>query len=108
MQPDAPTAPIPDTIGTAIIAALDAYEALVALGEDIDDEWQYVQDLAEAWRARFDDLDASRGPESLTPAQAAAIVRLVEEALLISDPHRAIDWLSTFPQVALVALGERP
>ena len=25
-----------------------------------------------------------------------------------SDPHRAIDWLSTFPQVVLVALGERP
>ena len=24
-----------------------------------------------------------------------------------SDPHRAIDWLSTFPQVVLLALGER-
>ena len=24
---------------------------------------------------------------------------------MITDPHRAIDWLSTFPQVVLVALG---
>lgn len=108
MQPDAPTAPIPDTISTAIVAALEAYDSLVALGEEVDDEWQYVQDLAEAWRSRFDELDASRGPERLSPAQAAAISRLGAEALLISDPHRAIDWLSTFPQVALAALGERP
>jgi hypothetical protein len=108
VQPDAATAPIPDTIGTAIAVALDAYESLVALGEDVDDEWQYVQDLAEAWRSRFDELDASRGPETVSPAQAAAIVRLAAEAQMISDPHRAIDWLSTFPQVALVALGERP
>ena len=25
--------------------------------------------------------------------------------LLASDPHRAIDWLSTFPQVVLLAIG---
>lgn len=31
---------------------------------------------------------------------------LVEEAGRITDPHRAIDWLSTLPQVALAALGE--
>jgi hypothetical protein len=24
----------------------------------------------------------------------------------VTDPHRAIDWLSTLPQVALAALGE--
>jgi hypothetical protein len=31
---------------------------------------------------------------------------LVAEASSIADPHRAIDWLSTLPQVALAALGE--
>ena len=36
------------------------------------------------------------------------VARAVDEARLISDPHRAIDWLSTLPQVVLVALGERP
>ena len=38
----------------------------------------------------------------------AAIDRLVDEVGRITDPHRAIDWLSTFPQVALLALGEQP
>jgi hypothetical protein len=40
--------------------------------------------------------------------RGAAVARAVGEARLISDPHRAIDWLSTLPQVVLVALGERP
>ena len=31
-----------------------------------------------------------------------------EWAAAITDPHRAIDWLSTYPQVVLIALGERP
>jgi hypothetical protein len=37
-----------------------------------------------------------------------AIDAAVGEIARISDPHRAIDWLSTFPQVTLLALGERP
>ena len=35
-------------------------------------------------------------------------LRRLTEAGLIEDPHRAIDWLSTFPQVVLAAIGERP
>jgi hypothetical protein len=31
---------------------------------------------------------------------------LVAEAGRITDPHRAIDWMSTLPQVALAAVGE--
>ena len=42
------------------------------------------------------------------PARGVAVARVVDESGLIADPHRAIDWLSTFPQLALVALGERP
>jgi hypothetical protein len=37
-----------------------------------------------------------------------AVDTLEREADAIDDPHRAIDWLSTFPQLLLVALGERP
>ena len=37
----------------------------------------------------------------------AAISRAVGEIGRISDPHRAIDWLSTFPQIVLITLGER-
>jgi hypothetical protein len=49
--------------------------------------------------------DARGGEEAPTGADAA-IEALLAEAGRITDPHRAIDWLSTFPQVALAALGE--
>ncbi|HLO35163.1 MAG TPA: hypothetical protein VK194_03740 [Candidatus Deferrimicrobium sp.] len=41
-------------------------------------------------------------------ACTTAVAALVAEAEAIEDAHRAIDWLSTFPQVLLIALGERP
>ena len=86
----------------------DLLEGLVALGEEVDDEWQYVQDLADAWRDRLDVVEAGRSDEALLPERGAAVERVCAEAGLIEDPHRAIDWLSTFPQVLLAALGERP
>jgi hypothetical protein len=91
----------------ALTGALDAYERLASLGEDIEDEWSYVTDLASAWRERLEALDAARGDE---PAGAAgpAIERAIAEIDLITDPHRAIDWLSTFPQVVLIATGDTP
>ena len=108
MQRPAPGSPIPTTLADATAAALDAYESLAALGEEIEDEWQYVQDLAETWRSRISDVADARGDEPLPAPRATAVARVCDEIALIEDPHRAIDWLSTFPQVVLVALGERP
>ena len=51
-------------------------------------------------------MAAARGTEPAPPGAEAALDALVEEAGRITDPHRAIDWLSTLPQVALAALGE--
>jgi hypothetical protein len=99
---------IPETIDAAIDGALESLDALATLGEEIEEEWQYVQDLAGAWRERLEDVAAGRSGESLTVERAAAVVRVSVEAGMIEDPHRAIDWLSTYPQVVLVALGERP
>jgi len=98
---------IPETVGAAIDGARDTLEALVSLGEEIEDEWQYVQDLAEAWGERLDVVAAGRSDEALPPEQGGAVQRVCVEAGLIEDPHRAIDWLSTFPQVVLAAIGER-
>ena len=39
---------------------------------------------------------------------STAVDRAIEEIAQIADEHRAIDWLSTFPQVVLLALGEAP
>jgi hypothetical protein len=99
---------IPDTVDAAVERALECLESLASLGEDVEDEWQYVQDLAAAWRARLEDLATRRSGEILSAERGAAIARICAEAALIEDPHRAIDWLSTFPQVVLVALDERP
>ena len=108
MPPVEPSEVTPDTVDAAIDRALDTLESLAELGEDVDDEWQYVQDLSEAWRARLAAVSSVRSGEGLAPERATAIERVCHEAGLIEDPHRAIDWLSTFPQVVLVALGERP
>jgi hypothetical protein len=97
-----------ETIGDAIAAARPAYDALIALAEDIEDEWSYVNDLATAWLERMDDVADARGHERVAAGVAAAVPALVAEVAALDDPHRAIDWLSTFPQVLLIALGERP
>ena len=77
---------------------------LADLGETVEDEWSYVTKLAEMGRARIRAVVPDG--EALVPAEtAAAIDALAEEAGRITDPHRAIDWLSTLPAVAELALG---
>jgi hypothetical protein len=90
-----------------VTRALVAYEELVSLAEEVEDEWSYVQDLAGAWRAELERA-ATMGDASAHPAADAAIDRLADEVARISDPHRAIDWLSTYPQAVLLALGADP
>jgi len=94
------------TVADLIDRALGGLDVLVATAEPVSDEWQYITDLGIVWRARLRAVADQRGSEVTPPATAAAIDELVAEAGRIADPHRAIDWLSTFPQVALAALGE--
>lgn len=96
------------TIADAITAAQAAYDTLAELAEDVEDEWSYVNDLTTAWRDRFDEVAAARGHEPAGIGVGAAIEAVAAEAAAIDDPHRAIDWLSTCPQIVLIALGERP
>ena len=92
----------------AIERALEAYTALAELGEAIEEEWSYVNDLADAWRGRLAEVVDLRGAEPAPEVVTVAIDRAIAEIGLIDDPHRAIDWLSTFPQVILLSLGEQP
>jgi hypothetical protein len=96
------------TADEAIDRALAAYAQLTDRAEEIEDEWSYVNDLTDAWRTRFDEVDARHGDEDASDETSAAIDRAIDEIQRIEDPHRAIDWLSTFPQVILVAIGARP
>jgi hypothetical protein len=97
-----------ETISEALERALDAYAVLAELGEGIEDEWSYVNDLTDAWRTRFDEVIARHGEADASDETSAAVDRAIDEIQRIEDPHRAIDWLSTFPQVVLVAVGARP
>jgi hypothetical protein len=95
-----------ETVAAAVERAHAAMAALRTLGEEVADEWQYVTDLDAAWGERLDSVVVARGTEVLASSSSAAIERAAAETGLISDPHRAIDWLSTFPQIVLFALDE--
>jgi hypothetical protein len=95
------------TLGDQARASLAAYERLASLAEDVEDEWTYVTDLVAVWRERIEELIDERGSESVTSLEDAAIGRAIDEIGRITDPHRTIDWLSTFPQIVLVTLGRR-
>jgi hypothetical protein len=94
------------TIADLVDRALEGFEVLAATAEPIADEWQYLADLDTVWRARLRAVAGARGAEPAPPGAEDAVEELVAEARRITDPHRAIDWMSTLPQVALAALGE--
>jgi len=108
LDPGSDSRPTGLTIAAVLDAARPAYDRLLERAEEVEDEWSYVNDLADAWRARFDEVDTARGGDPAGPELMAAVGALEREADAIDDPHRAIDWLSTFPQLLLVAVGERP
>jgi hypothetical protein len=96
----------PATVADLVTRALGAFDVLAATAAPVEDELQYVDDLGTVWGARLRAVAAARGTEPAPPGAEAALDALEAEAARITDPHRAIDWLSTLPQVALAALGE--
>jgi hypothetical protein len=100
-----PTVPSAATRSAALAAALAALEALAELGETIEDEWTYVTALAEAGRSRLRAAAGAVPGALLALDRGAAVAAACVEASRIADPHRAIDWLSTFPAVVELALG---
>ena len=97
---------MPPTIADLVERTLLGFDALATTAEAVADEWQYVTDLGTVWQARLRAVGDARGGEPAPTGADAAIDALVAEAARITDPHRAIDWLSTLPQVALAAVGE--
>jgi hypothetical protein len=108
-EPDA----LPATRAEAVAHALTAFDKLVAVGEAIEDEWIYVTDLAAAGRAVIRGAGGQSAADGQSPPdqpalpadRAAAVVAAGAEIGSIEDPHRAIDWLSTYPAVIALALG---
>jgi acyl-CoA reductase-like NAD-dependent aldehyde dehydrogenase len=100
--------PAPTTVSDAVDRALAAYADLQAVAEEVEDEWMYIQDLTAAHRERLEAAVAADGDRELDPATGAAVEAACDEIGRIVDPHRAIDWLSTFPSVVAISLGMEP
>ena len=94
------------TIPELMERAIAGLEALAATAEPVEDEQQYVRDLVLVWSTRLRTVSADRATQAGAPEQDDAIEWIAAEAARVADPHRAIDWLSTLPQVALLAVGE--
>jgi hypothetical protein len=94
------------TIPELMERAIAALEVLARTADPIDDEQQYVHDLVLVWAARLRAVGAERAGKVGAPELDEAIDWIAAEAGRVVDPHRAIDWLSTLPQVALLAVGE--
>jgi hypothetical protein len=93
------------SLAALVAQALVAFEALADLGETVDGEWQYVTDLRSVYGAELRGL-AAADPEHVAAGDTVvAIEAVIDEVALITDPHRAIDWLSTFPQVVRLSLA---
>jgi hypothetical protein len=89
------------------IARLQAYASLGELGESIEDEWSYVNDLTQSGSndcPRWPPTALRRPPRRPWPSRWTRHPR----DRLIEDPHRAIDWLVDLPAGRLAALGEAP
>jgi hypothetical protein len=92
-------------VADLIDRALAAYETLAELGESVADEWQYVTDLVAVHSADLRTLVAGDPARAALPAAVRAVDLAIEEISLIRDPHRAIDWLSTYPQLVRLAVA---
>jgi hypothetical protein len=97
---------MPATVADLVARARASFDALAATAAPVTDELQYLADLETVWGARLAAVAGSRGAEPAPDGAEAAMTALEAEARSIADPHRAIDWMSTLPQVALAALGE--
>jgi hypothetical protein len=86
----------------AVERAAVAYRALADLAEAVEDEWQYITDLVDAYLPSIQALADETAP--LPAGAVAAVDEAIAEIGLITDPHKAIDWLSTFPHVVALAL----
>jgi hypothetical protein len=91
--------------GDVVARAVDAYRTLADLAETVEEEWQYVTDLFDAYEPSIRALAGADPTRALTAPEVAAVDEVIAEIGLITDPHKAIDWLSTFPHVVGLALG---
>jgi hypothetical protein len=96
------------TVDVLLLRAAESLDVLAETAASVDEEWQYVRDLLTVWGGALRAAAETRSGQAAPAGAEAAIDRLGAEAASVLDPHRAIDWLSTLPAVAILAVGEGP
>ena len=93
---------MPPTIADLVERALAAFDALAATAERGRGRGAVRDRPGIVWRAPpASGRRRARRRAGTLRSRAPPSTRLAAEAARIDDPHRAIDWLSTLPQVAL-------
>ena len=95
----------PNSAADVAARAAEAYQALADLAESVEDEWQYVTDLVDSYLPSIGGLAGVDPGRALAAEAVEAVDEAIAEIALITDPHKAIDWLSTFPHLVALALG---
>jgi len=85
--------------------AVASYRTLADLAETVEEEWQYVTDVVDAYTRSLLALASADGARPLTEGEIAAVDEVTAEIGLVTDAQKSIDWLSTFPNVVALALG---
>ena len=95
-----------EPLAAVVARAIDALDALGLKGEEIEDEWTYVTDLVDAQRLRLESVLERRPDDQVAADRVTAVALAIAETEALADPHKAIDWLSTFPDLVALALDE--
>lgn len=85
----------------------EVFSQLVTLGEEVSEALDYTQLISETGEAEIGKTLSAVAGRELTPTASRALDALRstgERVLSEQDPHRAIDWIATYPRLLTTLL----
>ena len=95
------------TCMSALAAQRDLFDRLTTLGETVVEALDYTQVISVAGAAEIDRTIIALGSRELPAPLITGLDALhaaCERVLTASDPHRAIDWIGTYPRLLTTLL----
>ncbi|MFM8177228.1 MAG: hypothetical protein ACKN9G_05825, partial [Candidatus Limnocylindrus sp.] len=80
----------------------ELFKQLVTLGESVADALDYTQLISTNGEGELEKTLTALGEREITPAAHRALDALRaagERVVTANDPHRAIDWIATYPRL---------
>jgi hypothetical protein len=85
----------------------ELFKQLVTLGESVPDALDYTQLISTNGEGELEKTLTALGAREITPAAHRALDALRaagERVVTANDPHRAIDWIATYPRLVTTLL----